>query len=166
MLEEAHCLPHPPTPVGRGLARAKEEVMWLVMTLLSFLFVFLGAGAFSLSMIKRAKHHHPIVCVCKVNNRIGVVLRRDHNRASERHWGRRMPYYFSNKKRGTSFPWILDVSPVFVFEDESREYKTLITDCRTEVAVFSVPPVGDNTTMLVQAHQHFFNKPWDGKLIS
>jgi hypothetical protein len=133
--------------------------------------VFLFGGLIYLSSyIERRRHYHmPIICVCEVNGRIGIVLRDDYHKASKEYWKR----YYDGKAHydfghvSAPFGRRLKVGPMFNFKAGSDEYYTICAACYVEHAVFDVPAVyKDEPSQMAEAYQYFHGKPWDGKLIS
>jgi hypothetical protein len=122
--------------------------------------------------ISRSKHrssyHRPIICVCEVNGRMGVVLRRDYNEASRQYWKQ----YYDGKHYDAGHVVApegrrLQVEPLFNFKAWSPEYYTICFGCYVERAIFDVPAVlKDESGQIAEAHQYFHGKPWNGQLIS
>jgi|SRR3989344_1175920 len=112
----------------------------------------------------------PVICVCKVDSRrVGVALRDDLHRSSRKYWKR----YLQGKERYDAFHIVapsghrIDVCPVYVFEDYSREYLTLVSRCYVEQATFHVPAenlAGPNP--IDEACRYIFGRPFDGKFIN
>lgn len=114
---------------------------------------------------KRRGRNIPVICVCFVQGRIGVVLRKDYDTASQKYW---QPYLEGKEKY--DFGYItqpqgcrLKVSPVFVFDPLSKEYATLARSCYVEQAVFDVPHLPksmDDTDTMEAAWLHIFGYQW------
>ena len=91
---------------------------------------------------KRNRYRKPVVCVCEVNGKIGLVLRQDLDNASRAHWA---PYCSGNEQHDPGFisaPFgiNLEVSPMFVFSDRlSDEFRALVSGCFVEKSSFEVP---------------------------
>jgi hypothetical protein len=87
-------------------------------------------------------HRPPVVCVCKVNGRVGIVLRSDYQKASRAHWRQ---FQKGKAKYDSGFitasnGHIIEVKPVFVFCEAHRElFEALARSCYVERAVFEVP---------------------------
>ncbi len=116
----------------------------------------------------RRNHHRPVICVCEVNGRIGIVLRRDYDEASRRYWKQ----YYDGKHYDSGHVAApdgrrLQVEPLFNFKAWSPEYYTICYGCYVERATFDVPAVWkDEPGQIAEAHQYFHGKPWSGSLIN
>ena len=114
----------------------------------------------------RRSHHRPIICICEVNGRIGVVLRRDYDEASRRYWKQ----YYDGKNYDSGHIAApdgcrLEVEPLFNFKAWSPEYYQICYGCYVERAIFYVPAVGkDQSSEIAEAYQYFHGKPWDGRI--
>ena len=112
-------------------------------------------------------HHRPIICVCEVNGRIGIVLRGDYDEASRRYWKQ----YYDGKYYDAGHVAAPDgrrlkVEPLFNFIAWSPEYYTICCGCYVERATFDVPAVYKNEpSQISEAYQYFHGKPWSGNLI-
>jgi len=131
--------------------------------------VIVAFGVMAQRYEDRRKYHRPIVCMCEVNGRIGVVLRRDYNKASRRYW---KPYYDAEKIYDAGYisapdGFRIEVSPIFVFKAYSQEYYTLAYSCYVERAIFDVPLISKGElNPIAKAYQYFHGKPWKGDLIN
>jgi hypothetical protein len=77
----------------------------------------------------------PVVCVCVVNNKVGVCLREDYNRASEnwwKRWGDMGPANLSN------FGCRIPVEDSYTFPIDSKELAEFLEGCRVEEVVFRI----------------------------
>ncbi len=140
---------------------------------LGWLWLIAGLGVayilFIIWLPKWRERHRPVVCVCRVNDRVGVVLRKDHNRGSRMEWA---PYmkgeeHYDRIAEARCLGRILVVPNVFTFRG-GPELDTLLYGCYVEEAIFSVPRLDGGTTpkrMLENAHEHFHGKPWDGSFV-
>ena len=115
----------------------------------------------------RREHYRPIICVCEVNGRIGVVLRDDLHKASREYWKQ----YYDGRHYDSGHVAAPDgrrlkVEPLFNFKGWSPEYYTICISCYVEQATFDVPAVGkDDPGQIAEAYQYFHGKPWNGELI-
>ncbi len=106
----------------------------------------------------------PVVCVCRVENRLGVVLRKDHEKHSRKFWKSvaKMELNSGSKfavpLRGIAIP----VGPIYVFPPDSRALRTLLDKCRVEQSAFNVPEFfQDDVYALKDAHKYLFGREWD-----
>jgi hypothetical protein len=115
------------------------------------------------------RYHRPIICVCRVDGRVGIVLRKDYESASHQYW---KPYYDGKEDYDAGHIMApcgrrLEVSKVFVFEPHSREYYTICYECYVEQAMFEVPWVPkENLNPIGEAWQYLHKRPWSGHLIT
>lgn len=127
-------------------------------------------GYVEIRIRNRWRFHRPVICVCRVGpRRTGVVLRDDFHRASREYWKRRLTgkEHYDAGHIGAPDGHRIDVSPVFVFEDTSREYLTLVHRCYVEQATFHVPAAfGDNLNPIDKTCRCIFGKPFDGQFIN
>gem|GEM_PF-5398299 len=109
-------------------------------------------------------HWKPVICVCSVDGRIGIVLHRDYHRATRRYWRKvRLLKWLSWKFQigEKHYEWspvipsaqglLLKVSPVFVLENRSNDvnldnivgginsFQVIAARCYIEKATFEVP---------------------------
>jgi hypothetical protein len=112
----------------------------------------------------------PIVCVCEVNGRVGVVLRKNYNKASKLFW---RPYlqgktpHYNNEHNALFEGRLISVKPIFVFKSGSREYRTLVSGCYVEKATFEVPFIEECELPVLElhiAHKHIYGRQWNGML--
>ena len=114
-------------------------------------------------------YHRPVVRVCVVNGKVGVVLRQDYDNASRQYWD---PYYrgilrYDAGHISAASGRRVVVDPVFVFTLRSPEYYTRVYGCYVEEALFHVRRMPDDgLNPLAKAHQHIHGKPWDGQLVN
>lgn len=127
-------------------------------------------GYVEIRIRNRWQYHRPVICVCRVGpGRTGVVLCDDFHRASREYWKR----YTAGKEHydaghiAAPSGHRIGVSPMFVFDDTSREYLTLVHRCYVEQATFHVPAVyGENLNPIGKACRYIFGKPFNGQLIN
>lgn len=134
------------------------------------LFVFFVCLILGLEYLREKfpKSRRPVICVCKVQGRVGVVLREDYDSASRKYW---KPYYDGEEDYDAGHITApcgqrLELAPVFVFEPQSREYYTLCYSCYVEQATFEVPFVAkEDLNPIGEAWKYFHKCAWPGHLI-
>lgn len=175
MYPKPNGLPYTPLIPAEEDWLGQEESMWstfgslcggLVLLLVVYVVVQVIRGA---RLEHRQKYHRPIICICRVNGKIGVVLRKDYDKASQDYW---KPYYDGKEDYDAGHIMApsgrrLGVSPVFVFERGSKEYYTLCYGCYVEQADFEVPWVPkESLNPIGEAWQYLHKHPWSGHLIT
>jgi hypothetical protein len=113
---------------------------------------------------RKRTYDKPVVCICQVNDRVGVVLRSDSNKASHDFW----KPHITGKIRydhGSAAAWrgrYMNVKPVFVFRPDSNEYANLLNGCYVERATFEVPhQSGDERAKFLEAFKYFHGFPFE-----
>ena len=124
----------------------------------------------------------PVVCVCYVNDRVGIALKRDLNRVSRKYWRECQRELIWEYWMIAGLIWILRimgipndrrVSPylhhtyrteaedqyVFVFKRGSKLFNFLSSICFFESGDFEVPKLFfDETYSFFEAYRHFFGR--------
>src|SRR3989344_3747932 len=108
---------------------------WLI---LGVAFLLSAAGLF---FWQRWHLRRPVVCVCLVNGCVGVVLRKDYNKASRRHW--RLVQDGTVVYEQYALGRVVEVRPTFFFtwetEGPNQKLRRLLDSCYVERAALWVP---------------------------
>lgn len=85
----------------------------------------------------------PVICVCQVDGKVGVVLRQDYDRASQDCWTEvsQLSKKEPGKKSSGFAPHRVVVEPVFLFKADCPKLKRIIERCFPEKAIFHLPIV-------------------------
>jgi len=98
-----------------------------------------------MSSTLKVKRSPAVILVCLIDNRGGIVLRDDYEKASRKHWqayterGARFDHDTGMVSRGV----LLKVEPTFVFDlkemRHEQEFKLILHACFPEKGIFHVP---------------------------
>lgn len=133
------------------------------MNSLAFFIVSTLSLVLVLVIRKFKKDSRPVVRVCQVGGRIGIVLRSDQEKASRKYWKKMRKIEKQHETHVSLHPrgQIIPVTPVYVFNPGYSPYYILVNMCRPEQAVFHVPdPYQTDQGALKDAHRHFFGREW------
>ena len=116
--------------------------------------------------------HHPVVLICQVNGRVGVVLKKDFELASFHYWDRQSKLLHQMSVGGTRVSGNASVvrqlvEPMFVFSSESEFYKFLLSKCFVERGDFRVGQISESAPReFAKAYKHFFGETFSAESLT
>jgi len=138
----------------------------VVFVFLLFFSFLIGIGIRRLHVKKREQYNRPVICICRVNGYIGVVVRSDLEAASSAFW---KPFRDGTKRYDHEHLLAplgvrIQVPRTFLFKGFSPEYYTLVRRCYVEQSVFDVDgQLVDDIDSFREAYLYVYGRTWTDK---